>query len=139
MALLSLEYIFKILILSVVAAIVILTIMNFYGDIEIFIKGFTKSENKTDFPKEVTKDSFNAGEIANYIQTCYLKMSSLPENKQKDIVCYILLARNGFSVNVEEIRRRIPENINVTFSASFSRNYLKIEFRDVGNRIIVSD
>jgi hypothetical protein len=139
MALLSLEYIFKILILSVVAAIIILTIINFYGDIEGFIKNWFKGEEKEEFPKEVTKDYFNSGEVATYIQDCYSKMSSLPEQKQKDIVCYILLARNGFSVNINEIKARLPRDVNVTFSATFNKNYVKIEFVDVGNRIIVKE
>ncbi|GEM_PF-7114766 len=139
MATLSLEYIFKILILSVVAIIIILTIMNFYEDIESIVKSWFRGEEKIEFPKDVTRDSFNSGEIATYIQDCYSRMSSLPEQKQKDIVCYILLARNGFSVNIDEIRARLPRDINVTFLATFNKNYVKIEFVDVGNRIIVKE
>lgn len=142
MAQLALEYIVRILILSVVAAIIILTIINFYDDIEIAIKNFISPKNVSiDFPKTITKDSFSAGEIANYITACYNAMLSISEAEQRDIICYVLLARNGFSVSTQNILASIPRDIiaNVEIRASFTKDFVKIEFRDVNNKILVTE
>lgn len=142
MAQLALDYIVRVLILAVAAAIIILTIINFYDDIKIVVNKwlFPKNE-KPEFPKTITKDSFSSGEIANYIFSCYSTMISVPETEQKDIVCYVLLARNGFSVSSRDILTLIPSDIksNVEISASFTKDYVKIEFRDINNKVLVTE
>lgn len=142
MAQLALEYIVRILILTVAAAIIILTIINFSEDVKFLVKSwiFPKKE-KIEFPKTITKDSFSSGEIANYIISCYSAMISIPETEQKDVVCYVLLARRGFSASSSQILESIPRDIrqSVNITASFTKNYVKIEFRDINNKILVTE
>ncbi|MEM7816391.1 MAG: hypothetical protein QXZ20_00590 [Candidatus Aenigmatarchaeota archaeon] len=142
MAQLALEYIVRILILTVVAAIVILTIINFYDDIKVAISNWLfPKKDKVEFPKTITKDSFSSAEIANYIVSCHSTIISIPETEQKDMVCYVLLSRSGFSVSSTEILASIPADIkpNVEIRASFKKDYVKIEFRDINNKILVTE
>lgn len=142
MSQLALDYIVRILILVVAAAIIILAIINFYDDIKIAISSwiFPKKE-KVEFPKTITKDSFSSGEIANYIVSCYSVMISVPEAEQKDVVCYVLLSRRGFSASSRDILSAIPRDIspNVEINASLNKDYVKIEFKDIKNKVLVTE
>ena len=139
---LALDYIVRILILAVVATVIILTIINFSDEIKTAInKWLFKEEKKIDFPKTEEKEAFSSGEIAKYIQSCYSAMESLPEIDQKDTICYILLAKRGFSANSREILNLLSEELRnrTEIIANFSKSYVKIEFKDIGDKILVTD
>jgi hypothetical protein len=134
----SLEYIVKITILIVVIVVVIGMIINFYDEIKAQIKKlFGEKEPKVDFPKIVDDTSFNAGEVSTYIESCHSTMSSLPEDVQDNIVCYLLRSENPININTG---LATPTGIPVDWASwgSNSRD-MKIEYQDVGNQILISD
>ena len=130
----------KVVILLVVVAVVISLIVRFSDDIKLTIKKFfDKDETDLDFPKIEEKNSFSPGEVSIYIESCYFHMTSLPEDEQKDIICYLLKSGTGFGFGSSDIHLSSDLTRNVDFTASFNENVLTIKYQDVGNRIIVSD
>ncbi|RLB75548.1 MAG: hypothetical protein DRH24_19430 [Deltaproteobacteria bacterium] len=139
---LSLEYIVKVLILLVVVAVVIGMIIKFSDRIKYWVyELFRKDEQTTEFPKRVTQDSFSSGEIATYIESCLLTMSSLPEEEQEDIDCYILTVNQNFIASPDEVIARLsPETAQKTeIQTDFSRDLVIIQYQDIGNKVIVID
>ncbi|MEM7826950.1 MAG: hypothetical protein QXQ40_01860 [Candidatus Aenigmatarchaeota archaeon] len=144
-AAMSLEYIVKIIILLVVASVIILLITNFYDEIRTTVKCWFDPEKCSpkklaDFPKTITKDTFSSGEIVTYIDSCLSNIQALPEVEQKDIVCYILMATSGFRATRLEVIALLPNNIKdkVEIETDFTKDYVKIEFLDVGDKIKVT-
>jgi len=138
----SLEYIVKIMILLVVVAVVIGLIIKFKDDIQIFMGNiFGRNEVKHNFPEIKGKNSFSPGEISVYIESCYSTMASLPEDEQSDIVCYLLDSKTGFSLTGQEIMNSVSSDLKdkVEITASFGRDIIKVEYQDIGNKILVSD
>ena len=143
---LALEYIIRIVILLVVIFVVINLIKNFAGGTKKWFRGivctiFKCPKTKEKFPLRVTKDYFTSSEIANYIVSCLESMSSLPEAEQEDKDCYILVAKKGFQANKGSVLLAIPPELRgrVNIEASFTRDLVIIQFKDIGNRVIVSD
>lgn len=136
----ALETIFKVLILLVAVAVIIGLIMTFSDEVRNIVKEFIgkffgKSPTQ-EFPKQVEKDSFSAGEIASYIESCYTTMTSVSETEQKDTNCFLLIGKNFESSGIlEKVSPSIRGNVEI--SADFTRGILIIEFIDVGNKIIV--
>jgi len=141
----SLEYIVKIMILLVVVAVVIGLTIKFKNDIQLLIKNiFGRDEAKHNFPEIKGKNSFSPGEISVYIESCYSTMASLPEDEQSDIVCYLLDSldsKTGFSLTRQEIMNSVSSDLKdkVEITASFGRDIIKVEYQDIGNKILVSD
>jgi hypothetical protein len=145
----SLEYVFKILIMVVVLIVIIMLINQFKDQISMAVQSFickfsnTCSGSSTDqYPKSVEQDYFTSGEIATYIDDCLSTNLNIPESDQKDIVCYTLLAKNApyFRADKNSILSSVQSNLRdkVTINTDFTRQYVKIEFEDVTNSIIVS-
>jgi len=134
----SLEYIVKITILIVVIVVVIGLILNFYEEIKAQIKQmFGEKESEVKFPKIVDGSSFNAGEISTYIESCHSTMSSLPEDVQDNIVCYLLRSDTIITIDTD---LATPIGIPITWNwVSGTVDEMKIEYQDVGNQIIISD
>lgn len=140
---LSLEYIVKVLILMVVIVVVISLIVRFSDDIKNQIIKFFGSQQGCNIPfpaKPEEKDTFNSKEIATHIESCYSTMTSCSEENQKDIVCYTLLAKNNIIATESEVRASLSQEINdkTEIKTDFSGSWVKIEFQDVGNKIIVT-
>ena len=139
----ALEYIVKLMILLVVITVIITIIIKFKDDIKTFINEFFgKNVNILDFPKIIDKNTFNPGEVSTYIEDCYYTMVSLPENEQKDIVCYVLISETSFSPGFQtNLRDALSDDIEgiVDIQTVFDRDVVKIQYVDVGNRILVLD
>ena len=139
---LSLEYIVRLMIILVVIAVVMSIIMKFKDDIRIWIDEFLGSDEKPNFPKIIDdKTTFSIGEITVYIEDCYYTMTSLPEDEQEDIVCYVLIPKEGFELRKEDLESVISNDIidKVDIQTLFNRDVIKIQYQDLGNRILVSD
>jgi len=143
----ALEYIFKILIMLVVVAVIVMLIVQFSNEIRQAVQGFVCKFSNTcggtsdEFPKNIEQDSFTSGEIATYIDSCLSSNLAKPEGEQKGIVCYTLLAAKApyFDANKDSILSSISPNIRdkVSIDTDFSKHYIKIEFEDISNGIIV--
>lgn len=144
----ALDYVFKVLITVVTIAVVIALIVKFSDDIKKaiadFICNITGSCSKVQkFPKSINQDSFTPYEVANYIDNCLSTELSLPENQQKDTVCYILFSKTSFAssgLTADSLQQALPESLKdkVVVQTDFSHDYLRIQFQDLGNKIIVS-
>jgi hypothetical protein len=144
----ALDYVFKVLITVVTIAVVIALIIKFSDDIKKAINDFicniTGSCGKTQkFPKNINQDSFATSEVVNYIDSCLATETALPENDQKDIICYILFSKNTFAssgVTATTLQQALPQSLkdSVSIQTDFSHDYLKIQFQDLGNKIVVS-
>jgi hypothetical protein len=75
-------------------------------------------------------------------------MTSLSEENQRDIICYLLKSDTPFNFNQNEVFSMLPEELKIIENGRykvefntviFDEDTLKIEFLDIGNRIIVSD
>jgi hypothetical protein len=141
---LALDMIVKFLIILVVAGVVIGLFMMFSSDSKDAVKNMFAPNNtkETGFPKTIQQNSFSSGEVANYIDSCYSKMSAIPATQQKDITCYVLMANSAFSnfVTSSAITGALSADARprTSFNTTFGRDYLKINFIDIGDRIIVS-
>jgi len=139
----ALEYIFKILILLVAVAVIIGLILRFSSDarsaILNFIKNLFPGSNTDKDSKSVEQETFNSGEIATYIESCYNTYSSLSEAEQEDTICWTLLASKGINANKDDILNNVDPDIRnkVEIKTDFSKSYVVIEFSEVGNRIVV--
>jgi len=139
----ALDMIVKFMIILVVAGIVIGLFMIFSSDAKSGVEKLFKGEEKIDTSvKTVNQASFSAGQVAQYIESCYDKMSEIPEVDQKDTVCYVLMAQSNFNgfVSQNNIIGQLPQELKskVTFNTNFGLSYLKIEFRELGDKIVVS-
>ncbi|MBD3155114.1 MAG: hypothetical protein GF368_00475 [Candidatus Aenigmarchaeota archaeon] len=134
----SLEYIVKITILLVVVIVITGMIINFYDQIKAKIKElFGRKEPEVDFPKIIDKTSFTAGEVSAYIESCHSTMSSLPEEVQDNIICYLLRSDTIITIDTG---LATPGGITVTWNwVSGTFDEMKIEYQDVGNEIVISD
>jgi len=144
----ALEYIFKVLITLVTIAVIIALIVKFSDDIKKSINDFlcsiTGSCKKPTGPKSITQDSFTADEMANYIETCYDTQMALPENQQKDTPCFILFSKESFAssgINRVSLQQALPYSVadKVVFESDFTHDYLKINYEDLGNKIVVTE
>jgi hypothetical protein len=89
-----------------------------------------------DFPKQIEKDSFTAGEIAAYAESCYNAITSLPEIEQKDTNCFLLIGRKFESSGIlEKVSPSLRNNVEIR--SDFTRGVVIIGFQDIGNKIIV--
>ncbi len=138
----ALEYIIRIVILLVVISVVIGMILKFSDDISRWVSNLFKPERTTlDFPKKISSDSFDSGEIAAFIESCYNVMNNLPETEQGDMDCYILVASNNFNANANDVLSRLSSEVSAktTIITNFNRDLVIIRFIDIGNRIEVTD
>ena len=144
----ALDYVFKVLITVVTIAVVIGLIIHFVDEIKKAIADFICNVTGTcgkmqKFPKTINQDSFTTAEVVNYIDSCLSTESALPENQQKDIVCYILFSKTTFEssgVTASSLQQSLPQSLvgSVVVQTDFSHDYLRIQFQDLGNKIIVS-
>lgn len=142
---LALEYIFRIVIMLVTVAVMIGLIYTFSSDIRSSIDKFLSSLFGKSAPpgtKTISQDTFSSREIATFIDSCYSSNKALPENEQKDTVCFVLLAKTSpyFNVDTNSILNNVSPSIKnqVDFKTDFTLQYVKIQYQDLGNRIIVS-
>lgn len=141
---LALDMIVKFLIILVVAGVVIGLFMMFASDSKGAVKNMFAPNNtkETGFPKTIQQNSFSSGEVANYIESCYSKMSAIPATEQKDITCYVLMANSPFSnfVTSSSVMNAMSSDVRprTTFNTAFDKDYLKISFVDLGDKIVVS-
>jgi pyruvate/oxaloacetate carboxyltransferase len=128
----------------VTLALIIGLIYTFYDDIKASINKVIEGLFGSKPPpsaKTIEKNSFAAKEIATYIESCLSNQESLPEKDQKDVVCYTLLAKSApyFSANknsvLDSVQPTIKDRIDIV--TDFQRSYVVIEFKDVGNKILV--
>jgi hypothetical protein len=145
----ALDYIFKVLITVVTIVVVIGLIITFSDDIKKAVNDFLcKITNSCiaskKFPKNIKQDSFTVGEVANYINDCRSTQIVIPENEQQDIVCYILFANKTFvssGITNTSLTQALPPSIKdyIDVKTDFSHEYIRIQFQDLGNKIVVSE
>ena len=143
----SLEYMVKMMIVLVVVVVVVGLIIKFSSDLKLTIKKLFGEEKKDfNFPEIIEKNSFTPGEVSVYMESCYSKMTSIPESQQKDVICYLLKSKEGFIFGKGNIQ--IPKDLTgkVEFCPSTpSSDCIKdkltitIKFIDPENKIQVSD
>ena len=139
---LALEYIVRLMIVLVVLVVVIGMTIEFKNEIITTVKKFFGEKNpQINFPQLITKNTFNPGEISAYIEKCYFTLTALPENKQEDIVCYLLEATDGFAIEKTDLEKTISKDIKdkVNITATFKKSIIKIQYQDIENIILVSD
>jgi len=143
----SLEYIFRIAILLVVVIVMVSLILKFSDTIKKMVSDFIKQifgEKQTSkFPENKEKNSFTAGEVKTYIDSCYLYWTSLEEVDQKDTVCYILLSQvpfNSTGVTKQSLMNVLSSSIKdkVDIKTNFGLTHISIKFESLGDRIVVS-
>ncbi len=147
----SLEYIIKITLLLVVVVVAMGLILGFSDDIKVAVSYFFKNllgndDTDYDFPEIVEKNSFSLGEVSVYIESCHSLMSSLSEDEQRNIVCYVLEADetfDNFGPGADPGTDWESELSSLALvsdiEADFDKVIIKIEYKDVGNSIIISD
>jgi len=144
---LALEYVVRLMILLVVVAVVVSLILNFKDEIRVMVKkvfGTVESPSKPDFPKIIDdKKTFNPGEISTYVEDCYSTMTSLPEDKQEDIVCYVLIPKEGFSTTKTQLENvisgsSIKDKVYINPNLDLGKSFIKIQYQDVGNMINIT-
>jgi hypothetical protein len=131
---LALDMIVKFLIVLVVAGLVIGLFLRFSSDSKDAVKDMFTGKNNTSsgFPKTFQKASFSPGEVAQSIESCYNTMTSLAENSQKDMTCYVLMADSPFSgfVTSGNILGAVDSKIRgrVRITTAFDKDYVKVSF-----------
>jgi hypothetical protein len=145
---LALDYIFKIVILLVTVAVIIGLIFTFSNDIQNSVHQFLcnfftcPNENACPDRKSIEKDTFASSEISAYIQSCDNCYSNIPEADQKDAVCYLLIAKKQpyFNANAGTILNTLPLDLKTRtqITTNFASQIVKIEFKELGNKIVVS-
>jgi hypothetical protein len=141
---LALDMVVKFLIILVVAGVVIGLFMKFSSDSKDAVKDMFKpnSTKETGFPKTLQQNSFNSGEVANFIESCYDTMSKIPPAQQKDVTCYVLMANSPFSsaASSSGIMGAIESKIQskVKINTDLSKDYIKISFVELSNTVVVS-
>ncbi|MFH0711019.1 MAG: hypothetical protein V1944_00405 [Candidatus Aenigmatarchaeota archaeon] len=144
----SLEYVFRIIILIVTVIVIIGLILNFSNDIKSAVDEFTckffpcSNEKNCPDKKTIEKNSFISQEISTYIQSCDSCYSSIPEGDQKDVVCYLLIGKTSpyFQADKTVILNTLSSGLRnrTEITSSFSSQIVKIEFKELGNKIVVS-
>jgi hypothetical protein len=140
----ALDMVVKFLIILVVVAVVIGLFLKFSGDSKDAVKDMFKpnSTKETGFPKTLQQNSFGSGEVANYIESCYSTMSKIPAAQQKDITCYVLMSNSPFSSTVTSsgildiVDAKIKSKVKI--STDFSKDYIRINFVELTNTVVVS-
>jgi len=138
----SLDYIIRIIILLVVVAVVISMILKFSDDIKRWVSKLFKPETTPiEFPKKISGDTFNSGEIAAFIESCYNIMNNLPETEQGNIDCYILVVSGNFNADANSVLAELSPEVSAvtTVLTNFNRDLIIIRFVDIGNKIEVTD
>ena len=145
---LALEFIFRIVILLVTVAVIVGLIFTFSKDIQNSIhqflcKFFTcPNENACPDRRPIEKDSFASSEISAYVQSCDNCYSNIPEADQKDAVCYLLLAKKSpyFNADANSILNTLSNDLRkrTQVTTNFVSQIVKIEFKELGNKIVVS-
>ncbi len=126
----ELEYVVKMVILTVVVAVVISILLYFQEDIKHKIHGFS-NENKEVEPRFI-KGNFTTIQIQNYIESCW---SLTGELYHKNAVCYILEG-NFSDVDKDVLNNLKCCRINLT-NFNTSKPVATIKFQDLGNIIYV--
>lgn len=140
----ALDVVVKFVIVLVVAAVVIGLFVTFSHDAESGVRDMFGEEEgpEIDFPKTVQQNTFSAGSVAQYVESCYDTMMELSEIEQEDTVCYILMANIDFSefTSVSEIEGAVSSDLgqNVEFNTDLGRAYIQITFKELGNTVVVS-
>ncbi len=143
---LALEYIVRVMIALVVIGVVVSLILKFKEDIRIMVKKiFGETEiPQSDFPKIIdNKKTFNPGEILTYVEDCHYTMASLTEDKQEDIVCYVLIPKEGFSITKTELENVISnsnmrDEVYINPNLDLGKSFIKIQYQDAGNIINIT-
>jgi hypothetical protein len=141
---LALDMVVKFLIVLVVAGVVIGLFLKFSGDSKDAVKDMFKpnSTKETGFPKTLQQNSFGSGEVANYIESCYSTMSQIPAAQQKDMTCYVLMSNSPFSSSVTSsgvlsiVDSKIKSRVKI--NTTFDKDYIKINFLELTNTVVVS-
>jgi len=147
-AALALEFVFRIVILLVTVAVIIGLIFTFSKDVQHAVNGFLckfftcPSETSCPDKKPIEKNSFTSTEISVYIQSCDSCNSNIPPAEQKDTVCYLLIASKPpyFVADANAILNALPSDLKkrTTITANFNSQIIKIEFKELGDKLIVS-
>lgn len=132
-AALSLEYVVKVLILTVVAVVIIGIITTFSSDIQLNIKKlFFEDEESKRVKTEAITSTFTTTQVKNYIKSCWRKTG---EDYQEDVICYIL---KGDLSPVDKTSLRNVDDINVEVgNFNPDSGVATIKFIDIGNKVIV--
>lgn len=140
----ELDYIFRILILLVVVAVVIGLILSFKDQISNMIGQFLKNlgGNKTtpQFPKLIDKGTgtFTSIEVVTYIQSCYSAINTMQVAERISTDCYIL--KGNFNANSAGILQGISDSVlrsKVIISADFSKGVAVVAYQDPQGNILV--
>lgn len=139
----ALDMVVKFMIILVVAGIVIGLFLIFSEDAKKAVENLFGGEKKPGLEvKTLNQNSFSSGQVAQYIESCYDAMSEIPEADQEDKVCYVLMAQSSFNsfVSQSDIFSSLPKELKsrVKFNTNFNLSYLKIEFKELGDEIVVS-
>lgn len=140
----ALDMVVKFLIVLVVAGLVIGLFLKFSSDSKDAVKGMFQpnSTKEIGFPKTFQREAFSAGEVANYIESCYNTMNQIPAAQQKDTTCYVLMANNPFSNSVKssDILNMVDSKIKskVKISTDFSKDYIKVSYVELTETVVVS-
>jgi hypothetical protein len=140
----ELEYIFKILIMLIVVAVIIGLILTFRDQIvalmKTYLKIFSGNNQTSQFPKLIDKGTgtFLSGEVGSYVQSCYTAINSLQVSERATTNCYIL--RGNFNANVNDILQSITDSslrTKVNITADFTKGAVVIEYLDPQGTILV--
>lgn len=141
----ELEYIFKIMILLVVVAVIIGLVLSFRDQISNMIKQFLQNlgGGKQTFQLKIIDKGtgvFTSKEVATYIQSCYAATTSMSAAEIPAGVtnCYVL--RGNFNVDKSTILQSITDSSlqdKVNISADFSTNAVIVAYQDPEGIILV--
>ena len=140
----ALDYVFKIIIMMVVVAVVIGLILTFKNQITTTIAKFLSNlwggNTGNQFPQLIDKGSgtFSSGEVATYIQSCYSVVSSTEVAERKTTDCYIL--KGNFNVDKNSIISSVTDptlRSKIIFTADFTKGVAVVEYEDPEDVIFV--
>jgi hypothetical protein len=141
----ELEYIFKILIMLIVVAVIIGLILTFRDQIVALTKSYLQyfggGNNQTpQFPKLIDKGTgtFLSGEVGSYVQSCYTAINSLSVDQRVTTNCYIL--RGNFNANQDDILKSITDSSlrdKVNITADFAKGAVIIQYLDPQGIVLV--
>ena len=132
----SLEYIIKMIILTVVVLVVIGMIINFRADIERYWRNFIGGEKETPPEAEVIRqERFTSQEVANYILSCY----SENMHKQEDVNCYVLIGH--MDISETGIRSALSSSMinpnNIRFEGDLNTDAIVIAYDSLSDTIAI--
>ncbi len=140
----ELEYVFKILIMLIVVAVIIGLILTFRDQIvaltKSYLQNFAGGNQTPQFPKLIDKGTgtFISGEVASYVQSCYTAINSLSVDQRVTTNCYIL--RGNFNANQDDILRSITDSSlknKVNITADFTKGAVIIQYLDPQGIVLV--